>query len=104
LSCFSYSESAEIRRCFIAIAFQLCFRKYHQESAGRQGMVLDETYQLLGYADFVSMLIWGEGINTKKKSTKTQLDTRWQIGLKINTEKTKYMIVSRHQNWDKIPV
>jgi hypothetical protein len=33
-----------------------------------------------------------------KKSTETQLDTSKEIGLEVNSEKTKYMLLSSHQN------
>jgi hypothetical protein len=33
-----------------------------------------------------------------KKSTETQPDASKEVGLEVNTEKTKYMLLSRHQN------
>jgi hypothetical protein len=39
-----------------------------------------------------------ERINTTKKNTEALLETRKEVGPKVNTEKTKYMVVSRHQN------
>jgi len=32
-----YSELSDTMRCFIAIAFQLCFRIYHQEGPRKSG-------------------------------------------------------------------
>jgi hypothetical protein len=49
----------------------------------------------LVYAD-VSLL--GDSVNTIKKNTETLLDASRDIGLEINAEKTKYMIMSRHPN------
>jgi hypothetical protein len=36
----------------------------------------------------------GENINTIQKSTKALLDARKEVGLKVNPEKTKYMLAS----------
>jgi hypothetical protein len=39
----------------------------------------------------------GENINTIKKNTALLKASR-EVGLEVNTEKTKYVIVSHHQN------
>jgi hypothetical protein len=54
------------------------------------------THQLLAYADDVNLL--GDSINTIKDNTKTLLQANRDVGLEINAEKTKYMIMSRHLN------
>jgi hypothetical protein len=46
----------------------------------------------LVYADDVNLL--GDSVNTIKENTETLLETGRDIGLEINVEKTKYMIVS----------
>jgi hypothetical protein len=56
---------------------------------------LNETHQLLVYADDVNLL--GDNIDTINKNTKTS-DASKQFGLEVNAEKTKYMLPSRHQN------
>jgi hypothetical protein len=33
-----------------------------------------------------------------KKDTETLIDASKEVGLEVNTEKTKYMLISRHQN------
>jgi hypothetical protein len=60
------------------------------------GLKLNGTHQLLAYADDVNLL--GDNIDTIKKNTETLIDTSNEGGLEINVEKTKYMLLSRHQN------
>jgi hypothetical protein len=60
------------------------------------GLKLNGTHQLLIYADDVNLL--GGNIDTIKRNTQTLIDASKEIGLQVNTEKTKYMLLSRHQN------
>jgi biotin operon repressor len=56
---------------------------------------LNGTHQLLVYAHDVNML--GDNIDTIKKNTETLIDAIKDDGLEVNAEKTKYMLLSRHQ-------
>jgi hypothetical protein len=49
----------------------------------------------LVYADDVNIV--GESIDTIQKNTKALLDASKEVGLEVNLEKTKYMLVSRCQ-------
>jgi hypothetical protein len=60
------------------------------------GLKLNETYQLLVYADEVTILV--DNINTIKKNTEAVIDPSKEAGLEVNTEKTKYMLISHHRN------
>jgi hypothetical protein len=50
----------------------------------------------LVYADDVNLL--GDNIDNIKKNKLTIVDANMKVGLEENTEKTKYMLLSRHQN------
>jgi ribosomal protein S2 len=39
-----------------------------------------------------------DNIDTMKKNADTLTDANKEVGLKVNAEKTKYMLLSRHQN------
>jgi hypothetical protein len=57
---------------------------------------LNGTHQLLIYADDTNLL--RDNINTAKKNTETSNDDSKEVGLEVNAEKTKYMLLPRHQN------
>jgi hypothetical protein len=57
---------------------------------------LNGTHQLLVYVHDVNLL--GDNIDARKKNTETLTDASKEVGLEINAEKTKYMLLSRHQN------
>jgi hypothetical protein len=60
------------------------------------GLKLNGTHQLLAYANDVNLL--GDNIDTVKKNTEIFIYASKEVGLEINVDKTKYMLLSRHQN------
>jgi hypothetical protein len=57
---------------------------------------LSGTHQLLVYADDENLL--GDLIDTVKKNKVTLIDDSKEVGLEINMDKTKYMLLSHHQS------
>jgi hypothetical protein len=43
----------------------------------------------------------GEKIDTTKKNTEAFTDASKEVGLEVNADKTKYMLLSHHQNAGK---
>jgi hypothetical protein len=73
-------------------ALEYVIRRVHEN---HEGLILNGTHQILAYADDVNIV--GENIGTIQKNTKALLDTSKEVGLEVNPEKSKYMLVSRCQ-------
>ena len=64
------------------------------------GLKLNGTHQLLAYADDVNIL--GGTIHTLKENAEALVAATREIGLEVNADKTKYMVMSRDQNAGRI--
>ena len=61
----------------------------------QDGLKLNGTHQLLAYADDVNIL--GGSIHTVKENAEALVVATKEIGLEVNADKTKYMVMSREQ-------
>jgi hypothetical protein len=66
-----------------------------QVQENQLGLKLNATH----YADDVNLL--GDNMGTIKKNTETLIDASKEFGLGVNAEKTKYMLLSSHQNGEQ---
>jgi hypothetical protein len=62
----------------------------------QDGLKLNGTHQLLAYADDVNIL--GGSTHTVKENAEALVVATKEIGLEVNADKTKYVIMSRDHN------
>jgi hypothetical protein len=74
-------------------ALEYAIRKVQENQAG---LKLNETHQLLAYADEVNLL--GDNIDVINKNTQSLIDASKEVGLEVHVEKSKYMLVFLDQN------
>jgi hypothetical protein len=73
-------------------ALEYAIRK---DTKNRRGLKLNGTHQFLAYADDVNIV--GEKIGTIKTNTKALLYASKKVGLEVNSQTTKYMLMLRSQ-------
>jgi len=61
---------------------------------------LNGTHQLLFYVDDVNIL--GRSIHTIKKDTESLVGASKEIGLGVNADKTKYMVMAQDRNGGQV--
>jgi hypothetical protein len=89
----SYTEITAALISFIVIAFLNFALEYaiRNVQENQVGLKLNRTHLPLVYADGVNLV--GDNIDTIKKNTGTLADTGKEVGIKVNAEKTKYMLL-----------
>jgi hypothetical protein len=86
-------QRAALSPLLFNFALKYSIRRVYENQVG---LKLNGTHQLLVYADGVNLL--GDNIDAKQKNMETLIDSSKAVGLEVNTEKTKYMFLSHHQN------
>ena len=74
-------------------ALEYAIRRIH---VNYDGLKLNGTYQLLAYADDVNIL--GGSVHTVKETAEALAVAAKEIGLEVNADKTKYMVMSQDRN------
>jgi hypothetical protein len=80
-----------------SFALDYAIRKVQEN---QEELKLNDTHQLLAYADDVNLLT--DNIDIIWKNTETLTDASKEVGPEINVEKTKYMWLPCHQTHVKI--
>jgi hypothetical protein len=80
----------EIAPLLFNLALEYTIRRVQEK---QEGLKLNGTHQLLAYADDVNIL--GENIDTIQNEIEALLDAGKGVGLEVNSEKCKYVLMSR---------
>jgi hypothetical protein len=90
-----FSRTSIIEELFSPLLFNLALEYAIRKTQENQmGLKLNWTHYLLVYADDVNLL--GDNIDTIKKNTVALVDASKVVGLEVNAENTKYMLLSSH--------
>jgi len=93
--------SSGVPRCAVFQILYFIF-KYgiRRVQVNQDGLKLNGTHELLAYADDVNIL--GGNIYILKENAGTLVAATTEIGLEVNAEKSKYMVMSRDENAGRI--
>jgi hypothetical protein len=86
-------QGAALSPLLFNFALEYAIKKVQENQVG---LKLNGEHQFPAFSDDVNLL--GDNIDTIKKNTDTLIDASKEVGLEIIVEKTKYILLSRHQN------
>jgi hypothetical protein len=81
--------------CNVALEYAIKRVQVNQD-----GLKLNGTRQLLAYADDVNIL--GGSVHTEMENAEALVVATKENGLEVNTDKTKYMVMSRDRNTGRV--
>ena len=91
------SDMFPIRNALLPLLFNFALEyAIRRVQVNKDGLKLNGTHQFLAYADDVNIL--GGSVHTVKENAEALVVATKEIGLEVNADKTKYMIMSRDQN------
>ena len=90
---YELKEGDDLSPLFFNIALVCAIRRVQ---VNQDSLKLNGTHQLLVYANVVNIL--GGSIHTVKENAEALIAASKEIGLEINADKTKYMVMSGDQN------
>ena len=73
---------------------------FRRVQANQDSLKLNGTHQLLAYSDVINML--GGSIHNLQENAEALVAATRVIGLEVNADKTKYMVVSQDKNAGRI--
>ena len=86
------------QRYIFKLALEYAIRRVQ---VNKEGLKLNGTHQHLAYADDVNIL--GGSTHTLNENADVLVAATREIGLEVNADKTKYMVMSRDQNAGRSP-
>jgi hypothetical protein len=92
-TCIRLKQGDALSPLLFNLAFEYAIKRVR---VNQDGLKLNGTHQLLAYADEVN--IAGGSVHTVKENAKALVVATKEIGLEVNADKTKYMVMSRDRN------
>ena len=97
LTCFLFRNGLKQGDALSPLLFNLAFEYViRRVQVNQGGLKLKGAHPFLVYADDVNML--GGSVHTVKDNTEALVVASKEIGLEVNADKTKYMVMSRDRN------
>jgi hypothetical protein len=86
-------QGEDLSPLFMNFALEFAIKRVQ---VNQDGLKLNGRHQLLAYADDVNIL--EVSVRTVKENVQALLVTTKEIGLEVNSDKAKYMVMSRDRN------
>jgi hypothetical protein len=91
-------ETLQYLSVMILLTLSIAYSKAKVQ-VNQDGMKLNGAHQILAYADNVNIL--GGSVHTVRENAEALVVATKEIGLEVNTDTTKYMVMSRDRNAER---